>query len=463
MNYSTEEEHNHTLADIIINNCASNDSFGSGILTQPPDNDTTHITYTNNMEADMHHQAKQAASNKRKSKLKKSKSSSSKSVLETMSAENSADLSTSGAPTTTTTTTADTAETKDVSPYPIDLTNSPSPQKVQAAHPTITPASERIVEQRKSATLPDPSSSSVAASSLKENNEVKVAPKKKKAKKSKTSTEDIKDAASTKSQSTTSKSAAKSTGNNTKQQLPAKRSPTKKMMKKKRSFHDQILYTMSTSCKPYTLKSLAKATDTTVEALRHAMLSFVDKKLVLTKEFPSKKDSTREPKKLYWANPLTMSQIESSNEGNKGKGGGVAKELSKLLSSTDEIQEANTTLEKLNQQHRVIQDELRPLLAIPTMKQLDDDNIAEEKKLTQVQNEIQAVKDRIANALSNKESATAPNNRMSQGYTSAAYYPANRFQQPKQSKPQDKTTLKRKINHMLSEYKTRKRICMDCK
>ena len=456
MNYSTEEEHNHTLADIIINNCASNDSFGSGILTQPPDNETT-FTYTNNnMEADMHHQAKQAASNKRKSKLKKSKSSSSKSVLETMSAENSADLSTSGAPTTT----ADTAETKDVSPYPIDLTNSPSPQKVQAAHPTITPASKRIVEQRKSATLPDPSSSSVAASSLKENNEVKVAPKKTKAKKSKTSTEDI---ASTKSQSTTSKSAAKSTDNNTKQQLLAKRSPTKKMMKKKRSFHDQILYTMSTSCKPYTLKSLAKATDTTVEALRHAMLSFVDKKLVLTKEFPSKKDSTREPKKLYWANPLTMSQIESSNEGNKGKGGGVAKELSKLLSSTDEIQEANTTLEKLNQQHRVIQDELRPLLAIPTMKQLDDDNIAEEKKLKQVQNEIQAVKDRIANALSNKESATAPNNRMSQGYTSAAYYSANRFQQPKQSTPQDKTTLKRKINHMLSEYKTRKRICMDCK
>lgn len=458
MSYSTEQkqEHNHTLADIIINNCASNDSFGSGILTQPPDNETT-FTYTNNnMEADMHHQAKQAASNKRKSKLKKSKSSSSKSVLETMSAENSADLSTSGAPTTT----ADTAETKDVSPYPIDLTNSPSPQKVQAAHPTITPASKRIVEQRKSATLPDPSSSSVAASSLKENNEVKVAPKKTKAKKSKTSTEDI---ASTKSQSTTSKSAAKSTGNNTKQQLLAKRSPTKKMMKKKRSFHDQILYTMSTSCKPYTLKSLAKATDTTVEALRHAMLSFVDKKLVLTKEFPSKKDSTREPKKLYWANPLTMSQIESSNEGNKGKGGGVAKELSKLLSSTDEIQEANTTLEKLNQQHRVIQDELRPLLAIPTMKQLDDDNIAEEKKLKQVQNEIQAVKDRIANALSNKESATAPNNRMSQGYTSAAYYSANRFQQPKQSTPQDKTTLKRKINHMLSEYKTRKRICMDCK
>ena len=456
MNYSTEEEHNHTLADIIINNCASNDSFGSGILTQPPDNETT-FTYTNNnMEADMHHQAKQAASNKRKSKLKKSKSSSSKSVLETMSAENSADFSTSGAPTTT----ADTAETKDVSPYPIDLTNSPSPQKVQAAHPTITPASKRIVEQRKSATLPDPSSSSVAASSLKENNEVKVAPKKTKAKKSKTSTEDI---ASTKSQSTTSKSAAKSTGNNTKQQLLAKRSPTKKMMKKKRSFHDQILYTMSTSCKPYTLKSLAKATDTTVEALRHAMLSFVDKKLVLTKEFPSKKDSTREPKKLYWANPLTMSQIESSNEGNKGKGGGVAKQLSKLLSTTDEIQEANTILQKLNQQHRVIQDELRPLLAIPTMKQLDDDNIAEEEKLTQVQNEIQAVKDRIANALTNKESATAPNNRMSQGYTSAAYYSANRFQQPKQSTPQDKTTLKRKINHMLSEYKTRKRICMDCK
>ncbi|KAL7536643.1 hypothetical protein ACHAXR_011038 [Thalassiosira sp. AJA248-18] len=237
----------------------------------------------------------------------------------------------------------------------------------------------------------------------------------------------------------------------------AKEPPTKKK-NKKRTFGDQILYTMLTTCKPYTLKSLAKETNTTVEGLRHAMLSFLDKQIVICKEFPSK-NSTREPKKLYWANPLSLSEIENgknvaSGGGGKGKKGGggkgaIVKELCKLLSTTQEIEEARKSHGQLEQQHRSILAELNPLLAIPTMQELDDQLSAEEHKLQQVQKEIQAVKDRMANTAA--KASPAP--RMSSG--------GGRFYKPPPTKPQSPTTLKRKINHMLGEYKTRKRKCMD--
>jgi hypothetical protein len=210
--------------------------------------------------------------------------------------------------------------------------------------------------------------------------------------------------------------------------------------KKKLSFHDKILYTMLSSCKPYTLKSLAQATDSTVEALRHAMLSFLDKQLVLSKEFPSK-SSGREPKKLYWANPIRFSDGDSGDGGKKSSSGAVIKELSKLLATPNEIQEANLMRQQLQQQYRAIQEELNPLLAIPTMKQLDDEILAAEEMLQHLKNDIAAVKDRMGKPPPSLASSTS--------------------KQPKPSKPQDPTTLKRKINHMLGEYKTRKRKCMD--
>jgi len=236
--------------------------------------------------------------------------------------------------------------------------------------------------------------------------------------------------------------------------------------KKKRSFHDQILYTMLTTCKPYTLKSLAKDTNTTVEALRHAMLSFLDKKLVICKEFPSKKGSNREPKKLYWANPMSLMEVQNGSGNGKGKNGGgggvIVREFSKLLSTSAEIEEARALRQQLEQQHRAVQDELIPLLAIPTMKELGDQISAEEQKLKEVHNEIQEVKDRMANASKPPSDSTMGSIRMgSGGYAAAAYYPANRFQKRPPAKPQNPTTLKRKINHMLGEYKTRKRKCMD--
>ncbi|KAL7541323.1 hypothetical protein ACHAWF_006908 [Thalassiosira exigua] len=231
--------------------------------------------------------------------------------------------------------------------------------------------------------------------------------------------------------------------------------------RKKRSFHDEILYVMLTTCKPYTLKSLAKATNTTVEALNHAMLSFLDKRLVICKEFPSK-NGNREPKKLYWANPMSAAEVEAGGDGKKGKKGGaggggvVAREFSKLLSAPAEVEEARELLRRMEGRRRALQEELTPLLAIPTMTQLDDGIAAEERKLREAQDEVAAVKERVANA--SKRTAEAPGPGRGAGYN--PYNPANRFRKPPIA-PQSPRTLKRRINHMLGEYKARKRKCMD--
>ena len=177
--------------------------------------------------------------------------------------------------------------------------------------------------------------------------------------------------------------------------------PNNKKRKKKRSFNDQILYTMLTSNKPYTLKSLAKATNTTTEQLNHAMLSFIDKKLVIVKEFPSKKEG-REGKKLYWATTVMLRDDTSDNgdgdnkkKEKKGSDGAIQKELVKLLATPREIKEAKMLYTKLEQQYKDIQKELQPLLAIPTMSQLDDDITSEEQKLKTVQDEIDKIRTRI--------------------------------------------------------------------
>ena len=213
--------------------------------------------------------------------------------------------------------------------------------------------------------------------------------------------------------------------------------------RKKRTFHDQILYTMLTSSKPYTLKTLAKDCDTTVEALRHAMLSFVDKKLVICKEFPSK-NANREPKKLYWATQVTLSESEG---GGKGKNGGaVTKELTKLLVPAEDIEKARSELSQLVHRYHGVQNELQPMLDVPSNQQLDEGMAVDEETLGRIRGEIRAINDRI----SSTSSAPAPSS-----------HGAGRFQKPPAARPRNPIALKRNINGMLGEFKSRKRKCMD--
>ncbi|KAL3822940.1 hypothetical protein ACHAXA_011655 [Cyclostephanos tholiformis] len=240
---------------------------------------------------------------------------------------------------------------------------------------------------------------------------------------------------------------------------------TKGRAKKKRSFHDEILYSMLTYCGPYTLKTLASRTNTTIEALNHAMLSFLDKGLVICKEFPCKQGgsggSGREPRRLYWAYPATLSEIDASaadghgGRGGKGGGGGgggaVIRELSKLLSTSGEMDERNAERRGLEDRYRAIMDELNPLLSIPTMAQLNDELSEAEGELRRVRAEIEAVKERTRSAATARSANAAP-------HAASGRRPLGRANGTPRRDP---TTLKRMINHMLGEYKTRKRKCMD--
>ncbi|KAL3800889.1 hypothetical protein ACHAW5_002040 [Stephanodiscus triporus] len=233
-----------------------------------------------------------------------------------------------------------------------------------------------------------------------------------------------------------------------------RRTPPPPPPKKRLSFHDQILHAMLTSCRPYTLRTLASATNTTVEALRHAMLSFLDKGLVVCKEFPSKGGGGgREPKCLYWANPASLSDIEAGGGG--GGGGAVVKELSRLLSTTSEIGEARDERRRLERRHRDVLAELDPLISEPTIRQLDDEIEGCEAELRRVREEIDAARRRMS-ALGASAADAGPR------------HPSDRLHGPQRSssdaeppRMEDTTTIKRKINHMLGEYKARKRKCMD--
>jgi hypothetical protein len=230
------------------------------------------------------------------------------------------------------------------------------------------------------------------------------------------------------------KSSSAPTAHNANQSNTAAPPSSKRAKKKKRSFHDQILYTMLISSKPYTLKSLAKDCNTTTEALNHAMLSFLDKQLVLSKDFPSKKGE----KKLYWGNPISESEMNGKNA--------IAKEFGKLLASREEMAQAAKAQSELTQTLRLIGEELRPLLAIPSLQQLDDEISSQEKELQKVQCEINSIRQRMEKASKEPAKPLGPS--------------YNRFKKVP-SKPRDKTSLKRSINYYTCEYKKRKRTCMD--
>jgi hypothetical protein len=241
-----------------------------------------------------------------------------------------------------------------------------------------------------------------------------------------------------------------------------------KKKKKKLSFHDHILHTMLTSCRPYTLKTLASASSTTTEALQHAMLSFLDKGSVVCKEFPTSGKGggggQREPRRLYWANPASLADIEAAataaggggkgggGGGGKGGGGAVFRELSRLLSTSREMEEASAERRDLERRYRAVREELDPMSDIPTMRELDDELAEAELGLSRLREEIGAARHRISSA---SRDAATPVGAAAAARRSSAAPPARRPQ------PRDPTTLKRMINHMLGEYKSRKRKCMD--
>ena len=181
--------------------------------------------------------------------------------------------------------------------------------------------------------------------------------------------------------------------------------------KKKQTFQNQVLHYLLLSCKPFTLKSLANALDTTEAAIRHVMLSLVDKQIVLKKEFSSKNGRSKE---LYWANQESTAKAVMSLE----------------LPTTEEMARTKEEYASLRAKHALISKEMQSVQQEISNEELDAKLQEMETALDETKGRIAETKQRIASTLSAK-------------------------------KEQDPMILKKQFNYYRDEWKTRKTKCMD--
>jgi len=147
--------------------------------------------------------------------------------------------------------------------------------------------------------------------------------------------------------------------------------------KRKVTFQDQILRVLFNSCKPFNLKSLAEVTScASSSALEFTLMSLLDKKLVMKKDFPGKRG---EPKTLYWAN-LDMLRHKDA-----------VLSLGEPCNAQDlaDTEKDNITLmQKLN----ATEEAVNMLESQPTCANIDEQLQALETSLLILQNKIQIAK-----------------------------------------------------------------------
>lgn len=198
-----------------------------------------------------------------------------------------------------------------------------------------------------------------------------------------------------------------------------------KTKKKKRSFQDQLLELLFMSGKPYTVKMLAQQLQTTDSSIEFCLLSLVDKGWIFKKEFASKSRS----KELYWANQDAKS-----------------KELMDTLSMVppQEIKKAQEDLARLQQEHTLLVNEITGITKAPSNAELNNQVQTIEKQVQELEQRLQETHARIRGSESNR-SKSAP-------LTSSRKQP---------NKPQSSKQMKKRINAMRLQWKTRKEKCMD--
>lgn len=200
--------------------------------------------------------------------------------------------------------------------------------------------------------------------------------------------------------------------------------------KKKMSFQDIVLQHMLISFRPFTLKTLAQELNTTDTILNHLMLSLVDKNLVMKKEFTSGKGRVST---LYWGNH-----------------GAKAKEVCVSMASKSEIDAANKQEAELQHQLGLIQSELATIVQEPSNGDLKTRLEKEESELMSLQRQLEETKRRIQAAKGT--TSTASKGLLARGPAKSAAQLA-RERCPRR--------MKIRINHMRSEWKSRRDKCMD--
>ena len=216
-----------------------------------------------------------------------------------------------------------------------------------------------------------------------------------------------------------------------------KAKPPPKKKKKRTTFEEELLKKMFMSCRPYAVRDLVQLMGkTTSEAsVNFCLLSLIDKKWVIKKEFKS----GNRTKELYWANQ------ESKD-----------KKLWALdclqLPSIETIRETRLELASLQQQHKTLVREIEEIEKTPSNDQLavlcqtaqtDVDNLAAK---------LEAMKARIASG--------APQNKPKKP---GLGFRNNRFGSNKMppKKAQTPLQLKKRINAMRDHWVKRRRKCMD--
>eukprot|EP00536_Pseudo-nitzschia_multiseries_P007463 jgi/Psemu1/287135/fgenesh1_pg.176_\ len=279
--------------------------------------------------------------------------------------------------------------------------------------------------------------------------------------------------------------AAPSTNPPTKSNAKAATKPKQKKKKAKRTtFEDELLQKMFLACRPYSTRDLIQLMGkTTSEAsVRFCLLSHIDKKWVLQKTFESS-SKNRTTKELYWANQDCKDPKLWARD-------------CLQLPSRETIREARSELAALQKRQKTIARDIATVEQAPSNDELEARCRAARGEVAALRAELDAVKARIRTATSATNStatnsttagASAPSNRNRRSVGTAVVAPrfgagihrlgvvgrhasanananANAKRKPPAAAAAAATTplrLKKRINAMREEWKTRKRKCMD--
>jgi len=204
--------------------------------------------------------------------------------------------------------------------------------------------------------------------------------------------------------------------------------------KKKRTFQDRILAEMLFSCKAYSLKSLATAMKTTECALGHLMLSLLDKKIVMKKEFGSKSGKTRE---IYWVNQDSK-----------------RKEVEKLIPSMNDIATAQKELMSLKTADKGIIKEMSAITQELSNNELDSQLLDLESEVKKLKSNLTDVRERIQEFQSQPPPQQMPRRKI--GFRKTA-----QKTQSELARERCPRRLKMRINFQRSQWKQRKEKCVD--
>lgn len=203
--------------------------------------------------------------------------------------------------------------------------------------------------------------------------------------------------------------------------------PQKKKPKKK-TFQDELLHHMFFTCKPFAMKTLTQELKTSEASVNFCLLSLIDKRWVVKKEFASKNRS----KELYWANQEAKS-----------------KELFTALHIVppEQVAAARRELANLQQQEKAANQQLHQVQQEPCNEELNSQLAVAEQEVRELEDEVQAALSRIRAA---KEPKPQPKQRIG-------------FGKPKviKAKPTCPKRLKAQINKMRDEWRKRKEKCND--